>query len=84
MSRLLSDPIAIEVKSFNGRIPEHFQRNGIEHQVQNVADHWRVNTGWWKVQITRDYFELQTSGSLFATIYHDLIADRWYLQRIYD
>jgi hypothetical protein len=32
----------------------------------------------------RDYFKLTTTTGLLVIIYHDLIHDAWFLQRLYD
>jgi hypothetical protein len=50
---------------------------GLRH-LQNRAhalDRWRV---W------REYFRLATRTGLLVVVYHDLLEDRWYLQRVYD
>lgn len=84
MSRLFGDSIPIEVQVLNGAIPKQFQWNGRRHPVQTVANHWRVDFGWWRLRIWRDYFKLQTTTGLLVTIYCDLTTGEWYLQMIYD
>ncbi len=84
MSRLFGDSIPIEVQVLNGAIPKQFQWNGCRHPVQTIANHWRVDFGWWRLRIWRDYFKLQTTTGLLVTIYCDLTTDEWYLQMIYD
>ena len=84
MSRLFGESIPIEVRLLNSAIPKHFQWQGRIHKVQEVANNWRVDFGWWRLRIWRDYFKLQTTNGLLVIIYHDLITDSWYLQTIYD
>ncbi len=84
MMRLMGGGTPIQVWLLNGAIPKRFQWNGKTHPVQGVANNWRVDFGWWRLRIWRDYFKLHTTTGLLVVIYHDLLADTWYLQVIYD
>ena len=54
-----------------------------QHMV-SIANRWRRDQGWWKKRIWREYFELTTEAGWFMIVYHDLVDDQWYLQRLYD
>jgi hypothetical protein len=43
-----------------------------------------VDVNWWKLRIWREHFKLYTETGLLAVVYRDLLADEWYLQRVYD
>lgn len=70
-----SDPLAT---------PLVFIWQGQVHQVQGVARRWRVDQGWWRWRIWREYFKLITQTGLLVIIYRDLLSGTWYLQRLYD
>jgi len=56
----------------------HLQR------VTGIANRWRVHTLWWREEIWREYFKVLTDSGLLCTLYHDLLAEHWYLERVYD
>jgi hypothetical protein len=45
---------------------------------------WMVDQDWWEKPVRREYWKVLISQSLLAEIYHDLVTDRWYLERLYD
>jgi hypothetical protein len=50
--------------------------------VARVQDRWRIDDEWWRAHpISRLYHTVLLSDGSLLTIYHDLIADRWFLQR---
>lgn len=64
--------------------PQNFSWQGKTHRVQAVAKRWRVDHGWWRGRIWREYFKLTTDSGLLVIIYRDLLTGQWYLQRLYD
>ena len=54
------------------------------HQVEDILDRWRIDQGWWRERVWREYFRLTTHTGLLAEIFHDLTTQYWYLQRLYD
>jgi hypothetical protein len=54
------------------------------HLVDQVARRWRLDEEWWYVRIWREYFKLTTQTGLLVVLFHDLLTDQWYLQRLYD
>ena len=65
-------------------LPVRFVWSGRAHPVQHVANHWRLDVGWWRFRLWRDYYKVVTATGLLVVIYHDLISDQWRLQRVYD
>jgi hypothetical protein len=57
---------------------------GHEHTVIQIIDRWRVDDGWWRRRVWREYFQLITRSGLLVLIYHDVRAAEWRLQRLYD
>ena len=79
---LVSDPIQMWL-DHSGQ-PERFTWRGQAHPVQGIANHWRVDIEWWRLRVWRDYFKLVTASGLLVVVYHDLVGDVWYVQRVYD
>jgi hypothetical protein len=77
-------PIAVEVESNDQANPQSFTWGGHTHRVQGIAKRWRVDQGWWRGRIWREYFKLTTQTGLLVVVYRDVLTGRWYLQRLYD
>lgn len=84
MTRLWSSGIVVEVWLNGASAPARLRWEGRVHQVQVVANQWRVDLGWWRLRVWRDYYKLATTTGLLLVVYHDLVNDKWYLQRVYD
>ncbi len=84
MTRLWVAGIRIKVFLNPGGLPQQGHWGGRTHPVQEVVHHWRVDAGWWRLRIWRDYYKLVTTTGLLVVVYHDLVRDEWFLQRIYD
>lgn len=53
---------------------------GTRRRVLGIQDRWRIDDEWWRQPIARMYFVLAIEGDQLVTIFHDLIADSWFLQ----
>ncbi len=84
MTRLWPNGEPITVEHSPDGAPRAFTWQGRTHPVQGIAKRWRVDTGWWRRRIWREYFKLSTRTGLLVILYRDLLTDRWYLQRLYD
>jgi hypothetical protein len=84
MTRLWRTGAPIQMGLDTACLPERFIWQGRSHPVAGIANHWRVDIGWWRIHIRRDYFKLYTQTGLLAVVYCDLDNHRWYLQRLYD
>jgi hypothetical protein len=82
MTHLWPDGESIAVEG--GNVPAGFRWQGQRHTIEVVVNRWRVDTDWWAVPIWREYFQVTTDSGLLVTLYHDLLADDWKLQRLYD
>jgi len=54
------------------------------HTVQQIANRWRIDEGWWEGRIWREYFKLTTASGWLVILYRDMTTGAWYLQRLYD
>ena len=65
-------------------VPQRIIWQGRPHAVAHIALRWRVDEGWWRWRIWRDYWKLTTDTGRLLVVYHDLVRGAWYLQRLYD
>ena len=84
MTRLWAAGTRIAVLADVAGLPQGFTWEARSHTVQLVLDRWRVDVEWWRWRAWREYFRLATRTGLLVVVYHDLVEDRWYLQRVYD
>ncbi len=64
--------------------PRAFLWRGRRHPVAAVVRRWRVDTGWWRHRVWREYVTVVTATGLLAVLYQDLRTGAWYLARVYD
>jgi hypothetical protein len=83
MTRLWVGGVPVEVRLADG-LPAQFTWGNRVHPVAGIANRWRVDIGWWRLRVWRDYFKLHTTTGLLLIVYHDLVSDQWYVQRVYD
>ena len=84
MTRLLTGLMSVEVRAIRWGRPSTFHWSGRLFQVAEIANCWRVHVHWWQREIWREYFKVLTDSGLLCTLYHDLLTDQWYLERVYD
>jgi len=64
--------------------PSGIRRGGRVQTVAAVHERWRLEDGWWGQEEQRCYYRVQTSRGAVFDIYHDLVSDEWYLDRVHD
>ena len=84
MSRFWADGLPIVVACDDLATPLAFSWQGQRHTVAEVVERWRVDDGWWRRRIWREYFQVVTRSGLLVLIYHDVRTQEWRLQRLYD
>jgi len=82
MTRLLREHPLIEVEIASSGELHAFSWNGRREQIE-VCNSWRVEEGWWREPIARDYFKV-AGRSWLALVYLDRIDGTWHLERLYD
>ncbi len=73
----------ITVRADERGIPESLTLKSNRRKVVKFYDRWRIADSWWADEVNRDYFQVELSNGSVCNIYHDMIADRWYLARSY-
>jgi len=86
MSHLWLEGVPIEVFTSQALWPTRLIWERRLHPVLRVEDYWLADFGWWRsdTRVARDYFLLTTTTGLLLEVFHNLITDAWYLQRLYD
>lgn len=84
MTRLWAKGQPITAASDADGTPHSFEWQGRTHHVTGISKRWRVDTGWWRLRVWREYFKLETDTGLLVIIYRNLLTDDWYFQRLYD
>lgn len=75
-------PIRVEVDAAGMPRRLRWQERG--HAVRYIVHRWRVDTGWWRGRVWREYMTLITTTGLLVVVYRDLTSGKWFLQRLYD
>ncbi len=83
MTQLWPEGVPIEVESTADGLPLafHWQRR---HEVQTIVEQWVIHDEWWREEVWRHYFQVETADALLCVLYHDLLVDGWRLERVYD
>jgi Domain of unknown function (DUF6504) len=78
--RKLNQPQPAAVEATASGEPGAILWKGIFKRVRTIHDTWRIDDEWWRDEIARRYFAVELEGGRHLTLYHDLIADTWYVQ----
>ena len=89
MLRRFRPPIAVRVAVERGRpVRVAIDRRGMPGgQVEQAAGPWRTSGAWWDAASTawdRDEWDAALSDGSICRLFHDRIADRWFLDGIVD
>ena len=81
MTRLLREHPPLRVELDDGRLVA-ISWDGRREPVE-VCNQWRVEEGWWREPIARDYFKV-VGPHWLALVYLDRVDGSWHLERLYD
>ena len=77
----LNAPQPIHVAVDDHGCPTRIMRGGQSFVVAEILDTWRIDDEWWRDEISRRYHRLARADGTTLTVFHDLIAGGWYVQR---
>jgi hypothetical protein len=83
MSFLWQPAAPIEMQLETSR-PKLFIWAGRKHRIRKIAREWRIDIGWWRFRLWRDYYKVLTDSNLLVLIYQDLQDESWFLLQVYD
>jgi len=79
--RPLNGPEPVTVEADEDGRPRRVRLGRIWTPVLAVYDRWRLDDEWWRDRpVRREYWRLALAGGREATIYHDIVLDRWMRQ----
>jgi len=82
--RALNVPQAVQVEVDASGIPRAVRRSGGQETkaaVETVLESWRIDDEWWRLPISRRYFEVVLNGGRRVVLFEDLAAGSWFLQQ---
>ncbi|MBI4318715.1 MAG: hypothetical protein HY675_09510 [Chloroflexi bacterium] len=63
--------------------PAFVIRRGRKERAR-VCNNWRVEDGWWKENVSREYYRLITASGTIMVVYFERDDQGWYLEKIVD
>ena len=57
------------------------KNEGSSQAVENILDVWRIDDEWWRLTISRLYYDVMLEGGGHVVLFKDLIAGDWYAQQ---
>lgn len=86
MTRLWAEGAPISVETNSDGCPTRFAWRGRVHRLQRIQQRWQVDTDWWSDDghVWRDYLAVVTADGLLCVLYYDMLAEGWYLAKLYD
>ena len=76
----LKEPRPVAVEADGSGEPVVVVLAGRRLAVLQVQDVWRIDDEWWREEISRMYYRLLLEDGRAATVYYDLLGDRWWGQ----
>ena len=86
MTRLWPDGTEIAVVVDGQGQPTLFDWQGRRYRLQRIQQRWQIDSDWWREtgRVWRTYLAVTTENGLFCVIYYDMLAQTWYLEKLYD
>lgn len=82
--RALRPPRRVRVQTSDGA-PRQVELASEQSRVTSCAGPWRLFGEWWGEScFARDYFDVELSNGRVVRMYHNLEADGWFVDGIYD
>ena len=54
--------------------------NGGGQAVENIIDVWRIDDEWWRLPISRLYYDVMLEGGRHVVLFKDLVTGDWFAQ----
>jgi hypothetical protein len=79
--RALNQPRPVQVTlAEDSGLPLTLRDRKRSYRIARVQDTWQVDDEWWREPISRHYIQVLLHGGALRTLFHDLLADRWFEQ----
>ena len=83
MTRLLAEPLRVEVELREGVPATLREGQAAPRRVSRVCAFWRAEADWWRVPVSREYWKLLLGEDLLE-VYRDRLTGLFWLSRYYD
>lgn len=83
MTHFWRDGLAVAVECAPDGAPIVVHWHG-SHRVDRIVERWRLDHGWWRGRVWRDYWLVATHGGLLLVLFQDYLRPGWFVQRLYD
>lgn len=83
MSRLYHRPIRVWCEP-EGGLPQRFLWRRRLYSVKAVYATWKLAQEWWRKEVRRMYFRVETDRGGPYDIFLELGSGQWFLERVYD
>lgn len=81
VSKVYDETVVVER---DAGMPAAFSWRGRRYEVRDVIGRWRIEGRWWADGRDREYWRLEATGGAVCDLYHDRLAGRWHLERVWD
>jgi hypothetical protein len=72
-------PVRVTVDPQTG-LPLVLHERNRARRIVRIQDSWQVDDEWWREPISRRYLQVVLANGALRTLFHDRIADRWFVQ----
>lgn len=82
--RALNAPEAASVELDANGQPAAVRRSRNEsggQAVENILDVWRIDDEWWRLRISRLYYDVILEGGGHVVLFKDLVTGDWFAQQ---
>jgi hypothetical protein len=76
----LNVPRPVLVEADERGLPVAVVTNGVLRNVTQRHDTWRIDDEWWRSEISRRYWDVETVDGKRLTVYRDLVSGEWFGQ----
>jgi hypothetical protein len=77
----LNVPRPLAVDADDEGVPVAVSVRGTLRRVRAIHDSWRIDDEWWRSEISRRYWDVETEDARNLTVYQDLVTGEWFEQR---
>jgi hypothetical protein len=82
VTKLVKPTVAVDVTLDHGRAPIAIA-GAFTGSVEPIA-RWKVEMSWWDRPVVREYWKVLLNSELLCELCHDVAADQWFVERVYD
>lgn len=72
-------PLAVDADTVG--TPVAVTVHGTLRRIHTIRDTWRIDDEWWRSEISRRYWDVETEDARNLTVYQDLVTGEWFEQR---